>query len=89
MALYGFGAGALWGTPLTDAFGAAIANPTPLLFGVLQDVSVDISADVKELYGQNSFPEAVARGKTKIAGKAKFGRINGAAAEQPVLRADA
>jgi hypothetical protein len=77
MALYGFGAGALWGTPLTDAAGNAIANPTPLLFGVLQDVSVDLSADVKELYGQNSFPEAVARGKTKISCKAKFGRING------------
>lgn len=77
MALYGFGAGALWGTPLTDAFGNAISNPTPVLFGVLQDVSVDLSADIKELYGQNSFAEAVARGKTKIQGKAKFGRING------------
>jgi hypothetical protein len=77
MPLYGFGAGALWGTPLTDAAGAAIANPTPLLFGVLQDVSVDISGDIKELYGQNQFAEAVARGKAKISCKAKFGRING------------
>lgn len=77
MPLYGFGSGALWGTPLTDAFGAAIANPTPVLFGVLQDVSVDISGDIKELYGQNQFAEAVARGKCKISCKAKFGRING------------
>ena len=77
MALYGFGAGALYGTPLTDAFGVAIANPTPILFGVLQDVSIDISADVKELYGQNQFAEAIGRGKAKISGKAKFGRING------------
>lgn len=78
MATYGFGAGALWGTPLSDANGAAIANPTPVLFGTLQDVSVDISGDVKELYGQNQFAEAVARGKAKIAGKAKFARLNGA-----------
>lgn len=77
MPLYGFGAGALWGTPLTDAAGNAIAVPTPVLFGVLQDVSVDISGDIKELYGQNQFAEAVARGKTKISCKAKFGRING------------
>lgn len=77
MPLYGFGAGALWGTPLTDAAGNAIANPTPTLFGVLQEVSVDISGDVKELYGQNQFAEAVARGKAKISCKAKFGRING------------
>lgn len=74
---YGFGAGALWGTPLTDAFGNALANPTPVLFGVLQDVSVEISGDIKELFGQNQFAEAVARGKCKISCKAKFGRING------------
>jgi hypothetical protein len=77
MALYGFGAGSLWGTALTDAFGNAIANPTPVLFGVLQDVSIDISGDIKELYGQNQFAEAVGRGKVKIAGKAKIGRMNG------------
>lgn len=77
MPLYGFGAGALWGTPLTDAAGAAITNPTPILFGVLQEVSVDISGDIKELYGQNQFAEAVARGKAKISCKAKWGRING------------
>jgi len=77
MPTYGFGAGALWGTPLTDAFGNAIANPTPVLFGTLQDCSVDLSADVKELYGQNQFAEAIARGKAKITGKAKFARLNG------------
>jgi hypothetical protein len=77
MALYNFGAGALFGTPLTDAFGAAIANPSPVQFGVLQDVSVDISFDTKELFGQNQFPVAVGRGKGKISGKAKFAQLNG------------
>ena len=46
-------------------------------FGTLQDVSLDISGDVKQLYGQKQFPEAVARGKCKITGKSKFAAING------------
>ena len=77
MATLGFGAGACWGTPLTDAFGNPISNPSPVLFGTMQEVSVDISGDNKELYGQFSFPDAVGRGKTKISGKAKFARFNG------------
>lgn len=77
MAQYAFGSGALWGTPLTDAFGTAIVNPTPVQFGVLQEASVDISFDLKELYGQNQFPVAVGRGKGKISGKAKFAQLNG------------
>lgn len=73
-----FGAGALFGTPTQDAFGAAIANPTPIKFGVLQDISLDISFDLKELYGQNQFPIAIGRGKGKITGKAKQAQVNGA-----------
>jgi len=78
MSEYMFGSGILWGTPLTDASGVAIAVPTPVIFGVMQDVSVDISADTKMLYGQNQFPVAVGRGKGKITGKAKFAQLNGA-----------
>jgi hypothetical protein len=77
MAQYGFGSGTLWGTALTDASGNTIANPTPVLFGTLQDVSIDISGDTKQLFGQNQFPVAVGRGKAKIQGKSKFAQING------------
>lgn len=77
MAQFTFGAGVLWGTPLSDAAGAAITNPTPVQFGTLQDCSIDISADIKELYGQNQFAVAVGRGKAKISGKAKFAQMNG------------
>jgi hypothetical protein len=73
-----FGAGILYGTPLTDAYGNAIANPTPVRFGVSQEVSLDISFDTKMLYGQLQFPVAIARGKGKVSGKLKFGQINGA-----------
>lgn len=77
MPQYVFGAGTLFGTPKQDATGAAIANPTPVEFGALQDVSVDISFDVKTLHGSNQFPLAIGRGKGKISGKASFAQING------------
>jgi hypothetical protein len=72
--MFEFGSGTLWGFPVG---GNTAANPTPMKFGTLQDVSLDISGDVKQLYGQKQFPEAVARGKCKITGKSKFTAING------------
>ena len=56
-----FGAGVLFGTPLYDATGTAIANPSPIQFGILQDVTVDESWETKELYGDAQFPVAVGR----------------------------
>lgn len=73
-----FGPGIVWGTPLTDASGNAIANPTPVIFGVLQDCSLDFSWDTKMLYSQNQFPVGVGRGKGKASGKAKVGQSYGA-----------
>jgi hypothetical protein len=72
--MFEFGSGTLWGFPVG---GNTATNPTPMKFGTLQDVSLDISGDVKQLYGQKQFPEAVARGKCKITGKSKFAVING------------
>ncbi|MEX8520072.1 MAG: hypothetical protein AB3X44_16300 [Leptothrix sp. (in: b-proteobacteria)] len=75
----GFGSGIFWGTPLTDASGNAIATPTPVQLGVLQDLSFDVSFDTKLLYGQNQFPVQAGRGKGKMAGKAKFAQLSGQA----------
>jgi len=72
--MFHFGSGTLWGYPVA---GNLAANPTPMKFGTLQDINVEISGALKELYGQNQFAEAVARGKCKIAGKAKFAQIIG------------
>jgi hypothetical protein len=72
--MFEFGSGSLWGFPVG---GNVAANPTPIKFGTLQDASLDIHADTKQLYGQKQFPEAVARGKIKISGKAKSAWING------------
>ena len=73
---YGFGSGVVWAAPQSDAYGNTIANPTPLLLGTLQDVSLDFSGDVKELYGQGQMPVMVAAGKMKITGKAKWSQVN-------------
>lgn len=75
--MYVFGSGVLWGTPTADATGAVIVNPSPVEFGTLQDVAIDISFDTKTLYGNLQFPVAAGRGKGKIGGKAKMAKLNG------------
>lgn len=75
--MYMFGSGALYGVPTADSAGNAITNPTPVQFGVLQDVSIDISFETKMLHGQSQFPVATGRGKGKVGGKAKFANVNG------------
>ena len=68
----GFAAGVLIGTRVD------IAGQGPVRFGILQDCSLDYSADLKELYGQKRYAIALAPGKTKVELKAKFAGIRGA-----------
>lgn len=67
MRQFNFGSGQMYGID---------SNGAPLRFGALQDVSVDFSADIKMLHGQESFALAVGRGKAKIECKAAFAEIN-------------
>ena len=67
---YGFGSGILYGIR------SDVTNATPVRFGVLQDVSIEFDAEIKELYGQLQYPVDAARGKAKITGKAKFGMLS-------------
>lgn len=78
MAQYLFGAGKIHVTPIQDVYGNPIINGTPVEVGVVQSVSVDISYDLKELYGRGQFAVDAARGKGSIKCKATMGRINGA-----------
>ena len=71
--MYSFGSGVLIGTR-TD-----IANVTPINFGLVQEVTIDQSASLKEIYGQYQYPLAGARGTIKTTGKAKVARISGMA----------
>lgn len=71
-----FGAGVLIGTQTLDASGNAIAVPSPIQFGILQDVTIDESFESKMLYGANQYPVAVGRGKGKVSIKAKAAQIS-------------
>lgn len=79
MSTFMFGAGDFYGVPLVDSNGNAIANPTPVKIAAVQEIGLDFSGDLKELYGQNQFALAIARGKVKVSGKVKGANINGAA----------
>lgn len=67
---YVFGSGVLFGRR------TGVTTPTPVRFGALQDVAIEIAFSTKELYGQYQFPLAIGRGTAKITGKAKFGQFN-------------
>jgi hypothetical protein len=54
--------------------GNLAANPTPLKALSIQDVSIDISGDIKELKGASQFPDDVAVGDKKGTGKFSIGR---------------
>lgn len=71
--MYSFGTGVLIGTR-TD-----VANATPVNFGLVQEVTIEEQATIKELYGQFQHPIAIARGTIKTTGKAKVARISGLA----------
>jgi hypothetical protein len=70
MAQYGFGLGFL---SLTDT---SQTTQNPIVCGVLQDVSLDISMTVKELRGSLQFPVDIARSTGTVTGKAKFAQIS-------------
>lgn len=73
MSQYAFGAGTLFGVR-TD-----VQTPTPVQFGAIHNITIDINFTLKELYGQSQFALAIARSTAKVTGKAKFARINGIA----------
>jgi hypothetical protein len=72
-----FGSGAMWGTPLTDSQGNLITNPTPVRFGIAQEISMDVEFSTKELYGTLQFPVAIGRGTAKVSGSIKNAQVNG------------
>ncbi len=71
--MYSFGSGVLIGTR-TD-----IANATPVNFGLVQDVTINQTANFKTIHGQYSYPLAGGRGMIKTTGKARVARISGLA----------
>lgn len=72
-----FGTGKLIAVPTNAADGTVIANPTPVILGTMQDVSLDLSVEIKALYGSKRYPIAVGQGKGKTEIKAKYAEIDG------------
>lgn len=71
--MFSFGSGVLLGAR-TD-----LPNATPINFGLVQEVQLDLQFAAKELYGQYQFPVAIARGQGKASGKAKMAQVSGLA----------
>lgn len=69
MPQYTFGTGNIFITPSS-------ANPTPILVGAIQDVSVDFDGDLKQLFGQYQYALDNARGKVKLNGKFSTGKVD-------------
>lgn len=76
--MFNFGAGKLIAVPTNAADGSVIATPTPVILGTMQDVSVDLSVEMKTLYGSKRYPIAVGQGRGKVEIKAKYADINSA-----------
>lgn len=72
-----FGSGKLIAVPTNLADGTLVANPTPVILGTMQDVSLDLSVEIKTLYGSKRYPIAVGQGKGKVEIKAKYAEIDG------------
>jgi hypothetical protein len=68
-----FGSGVLYGIPNA---GNLVANPTPMQFGILQEVQLQFKGDLKKLYGQLQMPIAKARGKVDVSGKGKIASLD-------------
>lgn len=56
-----------------------VANSTPVNVGFCNELSYDMSASVKELYGQNRLPLLTAAGTMKCSGKIKAATFSGQA----------
>lgn len=74
-----FGPGILW-VQRTD-----VTPSTPINIGFVNEFSIDISFDTKQLFGQNQFPLLSARGTAKCSGKMKAATLSGQALNTVLL----
>lgn len=68
-----FGSGVFFGIPNA---GNLAPNPTPMQFGILQEVSLEIKGDLKKLYGMMQAPISKARGKLDVTAKGKIASLD-------------
>jgi hypothetical protein len=80
---YDFGIGGIF------ALRTDISNPTPVRFGTVQDVTVELSYTVKTLRANIRHLWRPARAGLKITAKAKVGQDQCASIQRRILRSDA
>lgn len=73
-----FGVGRSIAVPKRLLDGSVIANPKPVVLGTMQDISVDMSVELKKLRAARRYPLAVAQGAGEISIKAKYADFLGA-----------
>jgi hypothetical protein len=73
MSMVVFGPGSLYVTR-TD-----LPNQTPINIGFVNEFSYDEAGETKQLFGQNQYPLAAARGTIKASGKMKAAKVSGLA----------
>jgi hypothetical protein len=71
-----FGIGGMFANPNAGNEVAVGSGGGPVQFGIIQNVELDISQALKELMGQNKFPDDVAPSDMKVTGKGGFARLN-------------
>ncbi|SRR5579885_83334 len=71
-----FGSGSLWGVITQFADGSIPATPTIAKVGTLQEWSLNVQWDIRQLYGGFDSPVAIGRGKAKYPLKFKFAQLN-------------
>ncbi len=55
-----------------------ISNPTPMRFGLPQDMSLDFKRATKPIFGENMLPEDIGGGEMTVTGKVSMGELSGA-----------
>src|SRR5258708_37998841 len=70
---------AVFGTGILIASRTDITIPSPVNVGFAQEFSIEAAGTIKQLFGQNQWPLAVARGTIKGTGKFKSAVVSGLA----------
>ena len=80
-----FGPGSAWVQLTSFTDGSVPAEPQPVKFDVMQDISIDFDITAKELWGQLQFPVAIGIGEGKVMGKIHQARFSPGLINQLVI----
>src|ERR1035441_2272856 len=71
-----FGSGVLFATPTAGQLSTTPALPQPQEVGIIQNIKLTISGDIKELFGQKQWAIDSAVGKPSIKGSFEFAQMD-------------